>query len=119
MPPCLNIRTQSTKNKLSQLIILPIRTSLQGAVLAIPPRYAQARSVLTLAMLVTARIAQFTVAELAAPADIASAAVAHAPPMLATVQIAQLLRTVLAAPLGLAGARLAVQIERPVAGTVR
>lgn len=101
------------------LIILPIRTSLQGAVLSIPSGDTQARSVLTLSMLVAPRIAQFTVAELSSPGWIATATVAHATPMLATVQIAQFLRTVLSTPLRLAGARLAVQVKRPVAGTVR
>lgn len=104
--------------KIPQLIILPIGTALQGAVLAIPAGDAQARSVLTLAMLVTARIAQFAVAEFATPTSITTTAIAHATSMLATVQVAQFLRTVLAAPLRLASARLTVQIERPVAGTI-
>lgn len=86
---------------------------------AIPAGHAQARPVFALAVLVTARIAQLTVAELASPAGIAAAAVAHAAPMLATVQIAQLLRAVFAAPFRLASARLAIEIERPVARTVR
>lgn len=87
--------------------------------LSVPACHAEAGSVFALAMFVAPGVTQFTVAEFSTPARIAAAAVTHAASVLATVQVAQFLRAVLSAPLRLAAARLAVQIERSMAGTVR
>jgi len=95
-----------------------IGTALDGAVLSVPSSNAQTSTILALAMLVTADVAQPGVAILATPLRVACTSVTFTTSVLTAVQVAQLLGTVVPTPLCLAGTGLCVQVEGAVAGTV-